>query len=231
MRAADQTGGHIFNIQACAHHPSHAQGVHPGTGQCMQGCWVSRLQRTQAMPPLPRPQPKGLGADMPSIKGLLQLRSQAEHHWAQHTLKWARTWMEQSRSPKWTTLPCLSASTWNSMWRGFWTYLRSEGGAGEGGRGGCSVRVGTRVLQGSAAPAGCAGAPAPARALRAAHAHRSMYTAPLPNAASASLEACLSSGMMSSCLVTRRMPRPPPPAHWVEGGARAKAQGKHELAD
>eukprot|EP00955_Chlamydomonas_euryale_P000868 10175-Chlamydomonas_euryale.AAC.5 len=34
---------------------------------------------------------------------------------------WLRRWMEQSRSPRWITLPCLSASTWNSMWRGFLT--------------------------------------------------------------------------------------------------------------
>ena len=34
---------------------------------------------------------------------------------------WLRRWIEQSRSPRWMTLPCLSARTWNSMWRGFCT--------------------------------------------------------------------------------------------------------------
>jgi pyruvate carboxylase len=31
---------------------------------------------------------------------------------------WWRRWMLQSRSPRCTTLPCASASTWISMWRG-----------------------------------------------------------------------------------------------------------------
>ena len=31
---------------------------------------------------------------------------------------WFRRWIEHSRSPRWMTLPCLSPSTWISMWRG-----------------------------------------------------------------------------------------------------------------
>ncbi len=33
---------------------------------------------------------------------------------------WWRRCMEQSRSPRYTAFLCLSASTWISMWRGFW---------------------------------------------------------------------------------------------------------------
>ncbi|MNT82631.1 hypothetical protein D3C71_1484180 [compost metagenome] len=33
---------------------------------------------------------------------------------------WWRRCMEQSRSPKYTALRCLSARIWISMWRGFW---------------------------------------------------------------------------------------------------------------
>ena len=31
---------------------------------------------------------------------------------------WWRRWIEQSRSPRWITLPCVSARTWTSTWRG-----------------------------------------------------------------------------------------------------------------
>ena len=31
---------------------------------------------------------------------------------------WWRRWIEQSRSPRWMTLPFESASTWTSTWRG-----------------------------------------------------------------------------------------------------------------
>ena len=31
---------------------------------------------------------------------------------------WLRRWIEHSRSPRWMMLPCLSPSTWISMWRG-----------------------------------------------------------------------------------------------------------------
>ena len=31
---------------------------------------------------------------------------------------WLRRWIEHSRSSRWMTLPCLSPSTWISMWRG-----------------------------------------------------------------------------------------------------------------
>ena len=30
---------------------------------------------------------------------------------------WCRRWIEQSRSPRWITLPCRSAKTWISTWR------------------------------------------------------------------------------------------------------------------
>ena len=36
---------------------------------------------------------------------------------------WWRRWMEQSRSPKWTTWPNLSPMIWNSTWRGFSIYF------------------------------------------------------------------------------------------------------------
>ncbi len=36
---------------------------------------------------------------------------------------WWRRWIEHSRSPRWTTLPLLSAITWISMWRGPWMYF------------------------------------------------------------------------------------------------------------
>ena len=36
---------------------------------------------------------------------------------------WWRLWMEQSRSPRWTTLPCLSAMIWNSTCLGFSMYF------------------------------------------------------------------------------------------------------------
>lgn len=31
---------------------------------------------------------------------------------------WKRRWIEQSRSPRWTTLPWASARIWTSTWRG-----------------------------------------------------------------------------------------------------------------
>ena len=31
---------------------------------------------------------------------------------------WCRRWIEQSRSPRWIVLPCLSAMIWTSTWRG-----------------------------------------------------------------------------------------------------------------
>jgi len=35
---------------------------------------------------------------------------------------WWRRWTEHSRSPKWSTLPCSSATIWISTCRGFSTY-------------------------------------------------------------------------------------------------------------
>ena len=35
---------------------------------------------------------------------------------------WCRRWTEHSRSPRWITLPCSSATICISMWRGFSTY-------------------------------------------------------------------------------------------------------------
>ena len=36
---------------------------------------------------------------------------------------WCRRWIEHSRSPRWTTLPLVSAMIWISMWRGASTYF------------------------------------------------------------------------------------------------------------
>ena len=49
---------------------------------------------------------------------------------------WWRRWIEQSRSPRWTTWPCASASTWISTWRGSGDVLLDvDGGVAEGGLG------------------------------------------------------------------------------------------------
>ncbi len=40
---------------------------------------------------------------------------------------WWRRWSEQSRSPRWRTLPCSSARICTSMWRGLSRYVRVDG--------------------------------------------------------------------------------------------------------
>ena len=136
--AGDQLGDRVLDLQAGVH-------LQEVEALVLAGDELDRAGAVVVRPPWPGRRP-----GRPWRRGSPR---RAAGEGASSMTFWLRRWIEHSRSNRWTTLPCLSPSTWISMWRGLVDELLdedavvAEGGLGLGAHGGealLDVRAGSR---------------------------------------------------------------------------------------